>query len=168
LAQYLVAVLGIVLLASPSRSASLKPDEKLPDPVEKTFRATFPKAEIDKVDATEENGIMVYDIEFTDGKQEKETDIAADGTMLEYTLVIAAKAIPPAAMKSIKAAAKGAKLGRCERIEITYETKDGAVVKLAEAVTRYAAEMARKGQNAEVIVSVDGTVVEPPTWVSAK
>ena len=167
-AQYLVAFLGIVFLASPGRSVSLKPDEKLPEPVAKTFQAMFPKAAIEKVDATEENGIMVYDIEFKDGKQERETDIAADGTMLEHTLVIAAKAIPPAAMKAIKGAAKGAKLGRLERIEITHETKDGAVVKLPEVVTHYAAEMARREMHAEVIVAADGTVVEPPSWVSGK
>jgi len=39
-----------------------------------------------------ENGVTVYDLEFKDGPVEKETDIAADGTMLEYTVVVEAKA----------------------------------------------------------------------------
>ena len=44
-----------------------KPAVKLPDPVTKTFQATFPKAQITKLDAEEENGVTVYDIEFKDG-----------------------------------------------------------------------------------------------------
>ena len=32
--------------------------------------------------------MTVYDLEFRDGTTEKETDIAEDGTMLEYTIVI--------------------------------------------------------------------------------
>jgi len=168
LLPFLSVCIGFAVVASPCRSAPLGPDEKLPDPVMKTFQETFPQGVIEKVDASEENGVMVYDIEFKDGKFEKETDIAADGTMLEFTLVIAAKAIPPAAMKTIKAAAKGARLGRLERIEVAYETRDGRVVRLPEVEIRYAAEMARKGKQAEIIVGAGGAVVEAPNWISAK
>ena len=55
---------------------------RLPDSVARAFRSTFPKAEISKLDVDEENGVTVYDLEFTDGTIEKEADITADGTML--------------------------------------------------------------------------------------
>jgi len=156
---------GVLLLFGTPLAESLPKDAKLPDPVEATFQARFPRAAIEKIDVTEENGVRVYDIEFQDGRMERETDIAEDGTLMEYTDVIPLKAIPAAPLKAIRAAAKGARLGRLERIEVSYETHEGKVVKLPEAVTRYAAEMSRKGQHAEVIVADDGTVLEPPQWV---
>jgi hypothetical protein len=141
---------------------------KLPDAVAKTFATAFPEGVIQKADAEEENGVMVYDLEFKDGDTEKETDIAEDGTMLEFTLVIAADAIPAPVMKTINDAAKGATVGRLEKISVSYETKDGKVVKLPEALTRYAAEMAKGKKTAEVITNADGTVFEAPEWVEPK
>jgi len=135
---------------------------KLPDPVAKTFKATFPKGEIFKVDAEEENGVMVYDLEFKDGATEKETDITADGTMLEFTVVIPAKEVPAAAMKAVRSAAKGAKIGRIERVEIGYETKDGKIVKLDKPVTHYAVEIVKGGKTSEIVVNPDGTIVVEP------
>jgi uncharacterized membrane protein YkoI len=139
-----------------------KPAIKLPDPVMKTFKATFPKGEITKLDVDEENGVTVYDIEFKDGVTEKETDITADGTMLEFTVVIKAKQVPTAAMKAVRAAAKGAKIGRIERIEISYETKDGKAVKLDKPVTHYAVEIAKGDKTSEITVNPDGTAVVEP------
>ena len=123
-----------------------KPAVKLPDPVTKTFKATFPKAQITKLDVDEENGVTVYDIEFKDGAVEKETDITADGTMLEFTVVIPAKEVPAAAMKAVRAAAKGAKIGRIERVEIVKGDKTSPT---------------RSGAAGEIVVAPDGAVIEP-------
>ncbi len=138
-----------------------KPTVKLPEAVTKTFQATFPKVQVTKRDVEEENGVTVYDIEFTDGKMEKETDITADGTMLEFTVVIPAKEVPVTAMKPIRAAAKGGKIGRIERVEISYETKDGKAIKLDKSITHYAVEIVKGGKTAEIVVAPDGTIVEP-------
>ena len=166
--SFLVTFVGLVLVASASDSETLKPNAKLPDPVAKKFKKEFPKAKIEKIDALEEEGVMVYDFEFRDGSREKETDIAADGTMLEYTLVISPKAIPAPAMKVIKELAKGSSLGRLEEIKISYETKDGKIVKLPELKTHYAAELERGKQTAEVVVTPDGTLIDTPKWPDAK
>jgi len=160
------AVLSLSLAAR-AHATSLPVDSKLPDAVANTFKEKFPNGKIEKLDVTEEEGVNVYDIEFSDGKSEKETDIAEDGTMLEFTLVIGQKEIPPAPLKTIRENSKGAKLGRMEKIEIHYTTKDGKVEKLPATVWRYAAEMSKKGQQAEVIVNADGTVSEAPQWVPA-
>jgi len=137
---------------------------KLPDPVRKTFKTTFPKGEIFKMDVDEENGVTVYDLEFKDGVMEKETDIAADGTMLEFTVVIRARDVPPAVRKAVRRAAEGATMKRIERIEISYETKDGKAVKLARPITRYAVEITKGDRSTEIVVDPDGTVVEPARW----
>ena len=116
------------------------------------------------MDSEEEGGVTVYDVEFRDGTSEKETDITADGTMLEFTVVIDEKDVPAAAMKPIRAAAEGATMKRIERIEISYETKDGKTIKLTE--TRHAlcggAVEGRSG--AEIVVGTDGKVIEPARW----
>jgi len=142
-------------------------DTALPDSVTKTFKATFPKAEIMKVDVDVENGVAVYDLEFKDGATEKETDITADGSMLEFTIVVEAEDVPAAAMKTVRRAAEGAAIGRIEYIEISYEIKDGRIVKLPETLINYAVEITRDGKTTEIVVNTDGTVVEPARWDDA-
>lgn len=132
----------------------------LPDPVAKTFQTTFPKGEIDKLDVEDEDGVTVYDLEFKDGTAEKETDITADGTMLEFSIVIHADQLPPAVMKTVQMAANGDKIGRIERVEIGYETKDGKAIKLNASVTRYAVEIATGNGTSEIVVAPDGAMVE--------
>jgi hypothetical protein len=164
----LVALFGLALLPATARAQATIPDSKLPDPVRKTFRAQFPKGEIEKLDVEVEDGVTVYDLEFKDGATEKETDITADGTMLEFTVVIDANAVPAPAMQAIRKGSNGATLKRIERIEISYETKDGKAIKLPRPVTHYAVEMEKGDQQAEIVVAPDGKVLEEPKWASAK
>jgi len=164
---FLVASIGLVLVARTGGSAPLAPD-KLPEPVANTFKTMFPNGTIAKLDVEEEDGVMVYDFEFSAGGREKEADIAGDGTMIESTLVVAAKDIPAPAMKTIKRTAKGAKLGRMEWLETFYELKDGKIIKLPKSEIHYAVEMSRGDQKAEVFVDPAGKVTEAPEWVSAK
>jgi uncharacterized membrane protein YkoI len=159
-----LALCGLALNPSTGRAQQPAGDTKLPDAVRKTFEARFPKAEIHKVDVDEENGVIVYDLEFKDGATEKETDITADGTMLEFTIVIDAKALPAAAMRPIRMAGEGAVVKRIERIEISYETKDGKTIKLPKPVTHYAVEMIKGDQTAEIVVDAAGKVIEPARW----
>jgi hypothetical protein len=156
--------LGLLVIAGTAASAPFPPD-KLPEPVAATFKAMFPNGTIDQLDAEEENGVMIYDFEFHAGGREKEADIAGDGTMVESTLVITQKDIPPVPMKAIMAAAKGAKLGRCEWMETHCDLKEGNVVKMDKPLVKYAAEMTKGGKKAEAIVSADGKMVEAPEWL---
>jgi hypothetical protein len=160
----LAGLIGLSLSPLTSVAQDKDLEAKLPAVVKKTFRAKFPDAKIEKVDSEEEGGVTVYDVEFVDGKIEKETDITADGTMLEFTVVIDEKDVPAAAMKPIRKAAEGATMKRIERIEISYETKDGKTIKLNETVTHYAVEMSKDGKSAEIVVAADGKVIEPAQW----
>ena len=158
---------GLTLLPAAAR-AQKAPEKKLSEVVRKTFEAKFPNAQIQKVDVEEEEGVTVYDVEFKDADGEKETDIAADGTMLEITYVIQPKDLPAAVAKPILKAAEGATKGRTERIEIKYQTKDGKVVKLPKPVTHYAMEMTKGDRSAEIVVDSDGKVLEEPKWSAGK
>lgn len=99
-------------------------------------------------------------MEFKDGATEKETDITADGTMLEFTIVVDAGDVPAAAMQTLQQTAKGALIRRIEYIEISYETKDGRVVKLPKSIVHYAFEIARADKVTEIVVNPDGTMVK--------
>jgi len=137
-----------------------KPKVELPATVAKAFKEAFPKAEIEKLDVDEENGVTVYDVEFKNGAREQETDIAADGTILEVTLVVEPRAVPVAAMKAIAKAANGGEIGRIEKIDISYETRNGRAVKLPKPITHYAAEIAIGGKNLEIVVTPEGVPVK--------
>jgi len=159
----LIACIGLVFLVARGSSAPF-PQDKLPAPVANTFKTMFPNGEIQQLDAEEEDGVMVYDFEFKAGDRQKEADIAGDGTMMESTLVITAKDIPPAAMKSIQKVANGAKLGRMEWLETFYKTKEGKLVKLSKSEIHYATEMWRGEKMGEVFVTPTGKVTEKPEW----
>jgi uncharacterized membrane protein YkoI len=164
----LAALCGLAFLPARGLAQETATDTKLPAAVKKTFDARFPKGQIEKVEAEQEGGVTVYDIEFKDGDTSKETDITADGTMLEFTVVIDAKAVPEAAMKPIREAAAGATMKRVERIEISHETKDGKTIKLPKTVTHYAVELKKGDQEAEIIVDADGKVLEPAKFSGSK
>jgi uncharacterized membrane protein YkoI len=167
-ALFTAAFWSLAFVSIPSRAQKPATDVKLPEVVKKTFDAAFPKAEIQKIDVEEEGGVTVYDVEFKQGSVEKETDIAADGTMLEVTVVIDAKSVPAAALKPIQAAAVGATMTRVEEIKISHETKDGKVVKLPSTLTRYAVELKKGDQTAEIVVDPDGKVLEEPKFAAPK
>jgi hypothetical protein len=156
--------MGLVAVASPLPAQEGGLEAKLPAAVKKTFRAKFPKGEIQKLEAEVENGVRVYDLEFKDADVEKETDITEGGTMLEYTVVVDAKDVPATVMKAIRKEAEGATIKRIEWIEISYETRDGKTVKLAKPVVHYAVEMTRGKRTAEAVLSPDGRLLEPANW----
>lgn len=140
---------------------------KLPDAVTKTFQQEFPKCRIDKLDTEVENGVSVFSLEFKDGAIQKETDIAADGTLLECTVIVDAKAVPAAVLEAVRKAVVGAKIKRIEQVEIRCESRDGKVITLPQSVTRFEVEITKKGRTTEVTVDPDGTVVNPVKWSGA-
>jgi uncharacterized membrane protein YkoI len=168
IAAFCALALSSAMAHAQETKGEAKKETKLPEAVRKTFEGKFPKAKIEKVDVEKEEGVEVYDFEFRDGKTEKECDIAADGTMLEYTIVIRTKDVPEEAMKPIREAAEGATMGRTEKIEVSYELKDGKIIKLPKPVMQYAVEMKKGEKHAEIIVDAQGKVIEAPEWVDPK
>jgi uncharacterized membrane protein YkoI len=57
---------------------------------------------------------------------------------------------------------------RVERIEISYETKDGKAIKLPKTVTHYAVELKKGDKEAEIVVDANGKVIEPAKFGDGK
>lgn len=158
----LVGLLSCATLAPAADTSAT--EAGLPPAVAKTFRSRFPRVKVTKLEAEKENGVKVYDFEFTNRAVDMEADIAADGTLLEITVVVGPGAVPPAAMDAIREATADGTIKRIERVHVDYETKDGKAVKLAAPMTKYAVEIARGDRMAEIMVAPDGMVIEPARW----
>jgi hypothetical protein len=155
--------------AKPKREKEATVSETtLPEKVRKTFVAKFPNATINKATEEKEGGVMVWDIEFRDGRKHKETDIAEDGTMLEFSEQVAPKSVPAEALKSIKKAAEGGKVKQTDKVAISYEIKDGKLIKLDKPRTQYEASITKGEQTEDIIVDEHGKVIEEPKWDAAK
>jgi hypothetical protein len=140
----------------------------LPEKVRKTFVDKFPNAKIEKAESEKEGGIMVWDIEFRDGRKHKETDIAEDGRMLESSEQVTQKSVPKDAMRAIKKAVEGGKLIHTEKVEVLYEIKDGKWTKLDKPKTQYEANATKGEQNSDIIVDDKGKILEEPKWSTEK
>ncbi len=143
-------------------------EAKLPEAVKKTFDEKFPKARIFTADSEKEGGVIVWDIEFREGRKHKETDIAEDGTLLEFSEQVAQHLVPKEVRASIKKAAEGGKVIRVEKVSLNYEVKDGKANKLEKTKTQYEANLSKGDQIADVVVDDQGKVVEEPKWHAAK
>jgi len=158
-----VAVLLAVAVSASAKEMKIH-GIRLPDPVEKTFKAKFIGAEITKCEIENENGVTKYAFEFIEGGKHKDVDIAADGTLMELTTRVDATEVPAAVMGAIQKSAAGGTILRIERDEIGYETKDGKVIPLPKPLTQYVALIARGEKKAEVTIAADGAIVEPAWW----
>jgi hypothetical protein len=167
------AVLAVLIVAGQAAYAKeeAKAKVELPDAVAKALATICPNAKITVTDAEQETeeGVTVFDIEFTAGTAKMEADIAADGTILETSAVVGLNVVPEAAAKAIKAAAEGATIKQVERAEIRAEIKKGeggkgAIVMLQTPRVNFEAELTKGDQEGEITVAADGTVVEPLKW----
>src|SRR6478736_2544753 len=84
------AMLGGYALAA---EKTIKPEE-LPKKVMDSLNARFPGLTIDSAAEENEGGKTVYDVELKQKGQKFETDIQADGTMLEVEKQLAEKQWP--------------------------------------------------------------------------
>lgn len=162
---YVVLVAGSAFVPSTGRAEGSP--AAIPDSVMRAFASAFPKSQILEWEMENESGVTIYDVEFRQGGAKKEADVAADGTVLEVSIVVHARSVPPAAMKALRDAARGAKIRQIECVQISHQTKDGKVIELPAQTTQYEAEMAKGRQKAEVTVGSDGIVVEPAVWRDA-
>ena len=168
----LVAVLVLTMTAflwraqAQSKEQGNKAKVELPAAVAKAIRDDVPNAEIDKLEAEEEAGVRLYDIEFKAGKGEIE--VAEDGTVMDIATIIQMKDLPKAAAEAIRKAGEGATIKQIEKSEVRAEIKKegekGKVVKLASPKYVYEAELVKGNQAGEIQVAPDGQVIEALKW----
>jgi uncharacterized membrane protein YkoI len=97
----LAAVLLPTLFAR-SAEEKIKP-ESLPKAVASAVKARFPSGKITDAAKEEDDGKVVYDIELKMDGRKYETDIQADGTLLEVEKEVAAKDVPASVTKAVDA-----------------------------------------------------------------
>jgi uncharacterized membrane protein YkoI len=130
---------------------------ELPAAVQAALDAQYPGAEVEESEIDVE-GIRVYEIELqtADGK-ECEVAIAADGTILEIETETALDKLPQAVRDAIIAAADNAKIEDVAVEEALYEV---ALQKLATPEISYEAELIQDGQEVELELAADGSILE--------
>jgi hypothetical protein len=167
LMSVILVALGSFTLAAIAAAQEKKEETPvIPEAVAKAVGEYFPKAEIANVEAEDESGVTVYDIEFKAGRGE--TEIAADGTVMEITTIVEMDSLDDAVAAVIRKAAEGAALKQIEmsqiRAEVRKEKDKALVVKLDSPLLVYEAELQKGEQIGEIQVAPDGKIVEPLKW----
>jgi hypothetical protein len=157
----LSALAGLVLLAAVAgRAADEKeknkaekiPADKIPKAVMDTIKARLPGAEIISAEKETEDGKVVYDIELKHKGRKYEMDIHEDGTLIEIEKEVAAKDVPEAVTKALKAKYPDATVK--EVMEVN------KVKGKTETPDHYEVTLKVGDKEREVLVSLDGKSVK--------
>ena len=163
-----IGILGVSLCgtnvwaAQSAAKAQKVTASQLPAAVKQAIKDNCRNCTIAKATREVENGVTIYDIEFKNGQGEM--DVAEDGTVVDRETVVQAKDTPPPALEAIRRGAGGGKITQIAKDEIRAELKDGTVIKLATPKYMYEADLIKGKQVAEIQVSPEGQVTEPPKW----
>lgn len=163
-----IAIFGVSLCATNARAAqgAAKAQKvtasQLPTAVKQAIKDNCPNCAIAKATREVENGVTIYDIEFKTGQGEM--DVAEDGTVVDRETVVQTKDTPRPALEAIRKGAAGGKITQIAKDEIRAELKDGTVIKLATPKYMYEADLIKGKQVAEIQVSPEGQITEPPKW----
>jgi uncharacterized membrane protein YkoI len=152
------AVAGLVFLATVARADDKQKPEKLPlDKVPKAvmnaIKGRFPGADISSVEKEVEDGKVVFDVELKHEGRKYEMDILENGTILEIEKEVAAKDVPAAVTKGVKAKYPNATIKEVmevNKVKGKTETPDHYEVTIETADKK----------KIEVIVSLDGKSVK--------
>ena len=153
-----VLVLATVCHAQSKTGRVKKP--KIPAAVADAIKSECPDCAIAKSTREKEDGMVVYDFEFRNGKGEM--DVAADGTILEREKPVPTSAVPTAALEAIRNG--GGSLLQVETDEVRAEINDGKVVKLDTPKIRYEADLVKGNKTSELVVTPEGQVTDAPKW----
>src|SRR5262249_49070147 len=123
--------------------------DKLPKAVADAVKARFPNPEYTSITKEIEGGKVVYDLEFTHKGRKYEMDIQEDGTVIEIEKEVAARDVPEAVTKALKAKYPTAKVEvvmEVNKVKDNKETPDHYEVTLKTA----------DNKTMEVLISLDG------------
>jgi hypothetical protein len=169
--KYLLSVVGVVVMVGCITALSATQGgakeqrltaSQLPDAVKMAINQNCPNCTIAKATREIENGVTIYDIEFKSGQGEM--DVAEDGTVIDRETVVQTKDTPTPALEAIRKGAAGGKITQIAKDEIRAELKDGNVIRLATPKYMYEADLIKGNRVAEIQVSPEGQVTEPPKW----
>ena len=150
------AVATVGLLVAPAARAQVRdrPDvSQIPKAVMDALRARFPQAEIRVWTREEEEGVVLYDIEFTQQGRNFEADIIEDGTIHNWEREIGAEDLPQVVKEAVQSkypAATIKEIMAITAVEAGNEALEGYEIVLDTA----------DGRAVEITVAPDGTILE--------
>jgi hypothetical protein len=117
------------------------------------LKARFPNPEIQKWTKAEEGGVVLYDIEFTQGGNKMEADIKEDGTIANWERAIPVKKLPAAVTRAMNSRYNKAVV---KEVMATTTVKNGKDVPEGYEITLHTVG----GKAVEITVAPNGKVVE--------
>ena len=124
-----------------------------PAAVMQTLHTRFPGAEIQKWSKETENGVVLYDVEFTQQGHKLEADIRADGSLHNWESEVQLQDVPAAVRQTIHTKFPGATVRAILAVNAVRDGKD--------ELEGYEVVLATKdGKEVEITVAPDGTVHE--------
>jgi uncharacterized membrane protein YkoI len=132
----------------------------LPDAVKNAVLAALPQGVIEKT-KMEEQEFKIYAVILKQNGQESELKITPDSTVLAVETKVGKETIPDAVAKALSKSAEGAEIKGVEQ-KVTYAVVKP--VKLDVPETTYEADITKDGNNCEVKLAANGTVLEKSAW----
>jgi uncharacterized membrane protein YkoI len=127
--------------------------DKIPQAVTDSLKTRFPMAEIQKWTEETEEGVVVYDIEFTQEGKKFEADIKADGTLANWEEAIETKDLPEAVSQAVETKYPGSTIR--EIMQIT-NVSDGTEALEGYEIVLQTPDM----KEVEVTLDPDGKILE--------
>jgi len=154
--KWIVVVAVVAVLAGVVTYAARDEAVTLPVAVQDALGEQYPGATVEESEIDVE-GIRVYEIELKADGKEFEVTITADGTILEVETEITLNDLPKPVKTAILDAAQGAEIEEVKKEETLYVV---TLQKLAEPEISYEAELVQNGEEVELELAADGTVLE--------
>ena len=146
-----------------------KPSPEVEAKMTQIIKAAYPEVVITGMKKGNEDNISVIVVGFTSKGNKMDADVAEDGTIVGTEEVADIHTFPTPAANALNKLTKGMKVDAIE-IAKTYAKADKndkagkRVIKLAEPIIAYEADVEKDGKKGEFGVSADGTVLERPKW----
>ncbi len=127
----------------------------LPDAVRAAINKLYPQAATEEA-KTETEGLKVYEVELKKDGQEFEVTVTPNGTIIETEAEVTMADLPDAVKTAVVQAAGGAEVKEISK-EINYAVVE--LVALDKPQTTYEAEVVIDGQEVEIKLAADGTIL---------
>ncbi len=150
----IVAVVGAIVCVA--TYAGKQEKDPLPSAVRAAINELYPDAVIEEA-KLEEEAVKVYGVELKQAGQEFEVTLALDGTIMEVESELAVSDLPAAVKAAVIQASAGAEIEQVKE-EVTYWVV--TLRKLETPKVTYEAELIKDGQEVEIELAVDGTILK--------
>lgn len=152
LAAAVAALLAASAGADEHKGKKIEPD-KLPKAVADALKAKFPTATITECHEEKDGDKVMYDVDFTVGKQKYEAEMLADGTIVEWEKEIDPKDLPKAVTDAVNKKYPNATIKEAEEV---YKPKGGKDVMEGYEVDIVTADKKEIG----LMVAADGKILK--------